>query len=76
MHEHWKSERTVTARLLASLCLNAAIALAEVVAGVFSGSVALIADATHNLGDVFALALSFLALLLVRVRRAIGTPTV
>ncbi|MGA7770402.1 MAG: cation diffusion facilitator family transporter [Candidatus Sulfotelmatobacter sp.] len=61
MHEHWKAERTLTTRLLTSLCLNAAIALAEIIAGVFSGSVALIADATHNLGDVFALALSFLA---------------
>ena len=61
MHNHRKSERAVAARLLASLCLNAAIALAEIVAGVFSGSVALIADATHNLGDVFTLALSFLA---------------
>ena len=61
MHEHWKADRTVTTRLLASLCLNAAIALAEIIAGVFSGSVALIADATHNLGDVFALALSLFA---------------
>lgn len=56
MHDHWKAERNVTTRLLASLCLNAAIALAEIIAGVFSGSVALIADATHNMGDVFALA--------------------
>jgi len=61
MHEHWKAERTVMTRLLASLCLNAAIALAEIIAGVFSGSVALIADAVHNLGDVCALALSLLA---------------
>ena len=61
MHEHRRAERTVAGRLLASLCLNAVIALSEIIAGVFSGSVALIADATHNLGDVFALALSLLA---------------
>jgi cobalt-zinc-cadmium efflux system protein len=49
------------ARLLASLCLNAIVAFSEIIAGVFSGSVALFADATHNLGDVLALALAFLA---------------
>ncbi len=56
-----KSERTMAARLATSLCLNAIIALTEITGGLLSGSVALIADATHNLGDVFALALAFLA---------------
>lgn len=61
MHERRGAEQAVATRLLASFCLNAAIACAEIVAGVFSGSVALIADAVHNLGDASALALSVLA---------------
>ena len=44
-----------------SLCLNTAIACAEAVAGAISGSVALCADAVHNLSDAGALALSVLA---------------
>lgn len=61
MHESREFERTVMARLLVSLALNAVIAFSEIVAAIFSGSIALIADATHNLGDVFALALAFVA---------------
>jgi cobalt-zinc-cadmium efflux system protein len=61
MNNSRKSERTLQRRLLASLVLNGLIASAEIIAAVFSGSVALIADATHNLGDMFALALAFLA---------------
>ncbi len=61
MDQHRNANRTLGVRLFLSLCLNAAIAIAEILAGVISGSVALIADATHNLGDAFALALSFLA---------------
>lgn len=60
-HEDRGSERTTTVGLLTSLCLNAIIALAELVVGSFAGSVALIADATHNFGDVFALAVACLA---------------
>lgn len=61
MDQLQKTEQSVRVRLFLSLCLNAAIAFAEIVAGIMSGSVALMADATHNLGDAFALALSFLA---------------
>jgi Co/Zn/Cd efflux system component len=66
MHEHWKAERTLTTRLLTSLCLNAAIALAEIIAGVFSGSVALIADWRFHSSPALS----------VRVRRAFAIPTV
>ena len=51
----------MAARLLISLCLNAAVAVSEIIAGALAGSAALIADAVHNLGDVCALALSVLA---------------
>jgi len=62
MHSHTDqgSDRT-TVGLLVALCINAIIALAEFIVGAVAGSVALVADATHNFGDVFALALACLA---------------
>ncbi|HEV2398874.1 MAG TPA: cation diffusion facilitator family transporter [Candidatus Sulfotelmatobacter sp.] len=62
MHRHDNdSGRTTTVGLLVSLCINAVIALAELIAGTLAGSVALVADSTHNFGDVFALAVACLA---------------
>ncbi len=43
------------------IVLNAVFFVFEAVAGVVSGSVALISDAVHDLSDVFALSLSWLA---------------
>ena len=60
-HGVQNSERATTVGLLAGLCINAIIALGELIVGTFAGSVALIADATHNFGDVFALAVAYLA---------------
>ena len=48
--------------------LNLAYVAAEIVAGVFAGSLALLADAGHNLSDVLALALSWGAAVLSRRR--------
>jgi cobalt-zinc-cadmium efflux system protein len=42
-----------------AVALNAAFMLAEVVAGLWSGSMALLADAGHNLSDVLALLLAW-----------------
>ena len=61
MQEPAKSDQGVRARLVATLCLNAAIALTEIIAGMFAGSIALVADAVHNLGDTFAVALALFA---------------
>jgi len=61
MHHHPITERSVGIRLWASLCLNGAIACTELIAGLLSGSIALLADAVHNLGDTGALALSVFA---------------
>lgn len=47
---------TRTARLWAALGINAALVLAEVVAGAVGRSSALLADAGHNLADVVAIA--------------------
>jgi cobalt-zinc-cadmium efflux system protein len=48
-------------RLLWSVLLNTVITAAEVVGGILSGSLALLADALHNLSDVVALGLAIAA---------------
>jgi len=62
MHHHHhhhtvKSER----RLWVSVILNLAITAAEVIGGVLSGSLALLADALHNLNDTASLVISLIA---------------
>jgi len=39
--------------------LNATITIAEIIGGIFSGSLALLSDALHNLSDTLAIALSY-----------------
>jgi cobalt-zinc-cadmium efflux system protein len=51
-----------TGRVLAAFALTAGFMLVEVVGGVLSGSLALVADAGHMLTDAAALALSWFAL--------------
>ncbi|MBD8064094.1 cation transporter [Devosia sp. PTR5] len=48
-------------RLLIALALNLGIAVAEVVGGAISGSLALIADAAHNLSDAGSVLVSYIA---------------
>ncbi|MGJ3261839.1 MAG: cation diffusion facilitator family transporter [Salinarimonas sp.] len=48
-------------RLLIALSLNLGIVVAEVVGGVISGSLALLADAAHNLADAGAILVAYLA---------------
>jgi len=47
--------------LLVSTLLNFTVAVAEVIGGLFSNSLALISDALHNLGDASALFIAYLA---------------
>lgn len=49
------------ARLLWSIALNQLLTLAEAVAGVLSGSVALLSDAAHNFNDANALLIAYIA---------------
>ncbi len=44
------------------IILNIVLVVAEVIAGIYSGSMALLADAFHNLGDVLALFISLVAI--------------
>ena len=54
--------RGIENRFLVSLALTALILIAEVVGGVWTGSLALLSDSAHVFLDLFALGLSFLAL--------------
>ncbi len=45
------------------IVLNITLVIAEIIAGIYSGSMALIADAFHNLGDVLALFISLIAII-------------
>jgi len=45
------------------ISLNISLVIAEIIAGIYSGSMALIADAFHNLGDVIALFVSLIAII-------------
>ncbi len=75
MEEEKRDLRSV--KLLASLLLNIGITVAQVIGGILSGSLALLSDALHNLSDVVALAISWVALRISRQeyspRRTFGT---
>lgn len=58
---HDATEASIDRRLLATIALNASITVAEFAAGIVSGSLALLSDAAHNLGDVVAVILALLA---------------
>lgn len=45
------------------IILNITLVVAEMIAGIYSGSMALLADAFHNLGDVLALFISLVAII-------------
>jgi cobalt-zinc-cadmium efflux system protein len=49
-------------RLVAAAAINGALVLAEVAGWAFTGSLALLADAAHNLTDVGAIALAYFAM--------------
>lgn len=57
-------------RILLAIALNGLIALAEVLGGILSGSLALLSDALHNVSDLLSLGISYGAL---RLSRRNGT---
>lgn len=66
-HHHHHGIRRVNSRpLLISLCLTATYMVAEIVGGLMSNSLALLADAGHMATDVAALALAVFAMWLAR----------
>ena len=58
-HNHHSHAPTKRAKLIFAIFFNIAITVVEYVGGLFSGSLALISDAGHNLSDVFALMLGY-----------------
>lgn len=61
-HEiHTDETKALESRLIGAIALNALIVVAEVAGGLISGSLALLSDAVHNLSDVAALSIAFVA---------------
>ncbi len=48
--------------LLISIFINIIITVSEIIGGLFSGSLALLSDAFHNLSDVFSMIISYFAI--------------
>ncbi|WP_128547977.1 cation diffusion facilitator family transporter [Larkinella soli] len=67
-HHHAPAIRSVNRALVIGVILNTVYVLAEFGAGFHYDSLALVADAGHNLSDVVSLLLSLLAFRLARVR--------
>jgi cobalt-zinc-cadmium efflux system protein len=68
-HHHAVSASDIAnSAFIAGIVLNATYVVAEVVAGLYTNSVALLSDAGHNLGDVAGLALSLLSFRLAKIR--------
>lgn len=57
-----KDNSSTQKRFIYSIILTSLILVAEVIGGIMSGSLALLSDAAHVFMDIFALALSFVAL--------------
>ncbi len=66
IHHHVEVENTSGSRLLITLALNFIISSAQVVGGIYAGSVALISDATHNFSDFTAILVAYFAYLVGR----------
>ncbi len=60
-HHHHALPETGDRRVLWAVMVNIALTVAQIVAGVFSGSLAMIADAIHNLSDALSLVIAFVA---------------
>src|SRR3954469_10524827 len=58
---HHADERTSDRRLVLALSLNLLLTVAETIAGIFAGSLALVADAVHNLGDCGSFVIALIA---------------
>jgi len=72
-HNHKIHKHNVEGKnLVYSILLNVVITVAQVVGGIFSGSLALISDALHNFSDVLSLLFSYVAHKLSRRKASIN----
>ena len=60
-HHHHDIEMMGDRRLIVAIAINMLLTLAQVVGGIISGSLALIADALHNFSDAAALLIAWVA---------------
>jgi cobalt-zinc-cadmium efflux system protein len=60
-HVHPSGDERLGGRLIAGMAVNVVIFAVQIVGGVYSGSLALITDALHNITDVASLGLSLVA---------------
>lgn len=60
-HGHHLDAKTGNRRIFWAVAINTLLSVVQIVGGILSGSLALIADAIHNLSDALALILAFLA---------------
>lgn len=60
-HHHHIDPEAGDARVFWAVVINLVLTLAQIIGGALSGSLALIADAIHNLSDAISLAIAFLA---------------
>ena len=58
-HHHHHHAPTSAARILAAFLLNLCFSVFELIGGIFTGSVAILSDALHDLGDAAGIGLSF-----------------
>jgi len=60
-HSHSISSEIKSNRLIWAIVINVALTFAQIIGGVISGSLALIADALHNLSDAISLVIALIA---------------
>ncbi len=60
-HGHGHDEGALNRNLLVSIVLNGIIVVAEIIGGLLSGSLSLLSDAMHNMSDVAALSIAWIA---------------
>lgn len=61
MHNHIPQNNRSNKRIFITIILNFTISLVEIIGGLLSGSLALLADALHNFSDGMAILVSYLA---------------
>lgn len=59
---HAENNRKIQNKFILSIILTGLILVAEIIGGIWSGSLALLSDAAHVFSDIFALVLSYFAL--------------
>ncbi len=60
-HHHHVDPKAGNARLAWAIAINLLLTIVQIIGGILSGSLALIADAIHNLSDALSLILAFVA---------------